>query len=211
VTLRLLIADDHLIVRRGLRSVLADAGDLEIVAEAADGPETIAAYKKHRPDVVLMDLRMPGPEGADVIAALRAEDPAARVLVLTVQKGDEAIYRALKAGASGYLLKDVPCREILEAVRTVAAGGSHIPPAVAQRLAERVGQPELTPRETEVVRFITQGLTNAQIAQRLGITEKATQAHVTAVLAKMGARDRTHASRLALERGLVDVQDLKGE
>jgi two-component system NarL family response regulator len=213
--IRILMADDHLIVRRGLRSILAADTDLEIVAEAADGPEALAAYRAHRPDVVLLDLRMPAPgtaseapEGPGVIAALRQDDPKARILVLTVQKGDEAIYQALKAGALGYLLKDAPAREIRAAIHAVAAGQSYVPAPVAERMARRLARPELTRRETEVARLVAQGLTNGEIAMRLGIVEKAAQAHVAAVMAKLGARDRTQAALLALDSGLVDVSDL---
>lgn len=206
--IRVLMADDHLIVRRGLRSLLAGDPELQIVAEAADGPQTLAAYRAHRPDVVLLDLRMPGLEGPEVIAALRREDPKAHILVLTVQDGDEAIYQALKAGASGYLLKDAPGRDIRAAIHAVAAGRPCLPPPVAERMAQRLGRPELTRREVEVARLVARGLTNGEIAERLGIGEKTAQAHVAAMMAKLGARSRTHAAVLAIDYGLVDVGEL---
>jgi two-component system NarL family response regulator len=205
---RVLIADDHLVVRRGLQSIIESAPDLEFAGEAATGEETLEAFKACRPDLVLLDMRMPGPKGPAVIAALRAEDPAARILVLTIQGGDEAAYRALQAGAAGYVLKEEPCAQILEAIRTVCAGRTYLPSGLAERLADRLGKPEFSAREIEVVTLVARGLTNRDVGSRLGISEKAVEQHVAGLLVKLGARDRTHAARLALERGLFDLTDL---
>jgi two-component system NarL family response regulator len=205
---RVLIADDHLVVRRGLQSIIESAPDLELAGEAATGEEAIEVFRACRPDLVLLDMRMPGPKGPEVIAALRALDPAARILVLTIQGGDEAAYRALHAGAAGYLLKDEPCERILEAIRAICAGGTYLPSGLAERLAERLGRPELSAREIEVVTLVARGLANRDVGLRLGISEKAVEQHVAALLAKLGAGDRTHAARLALERGIFDLTDL---
>jgi two-component system, NarL family, response regulator len=204
--IRVLVADDHMVVRTGLAAVIGHETDMTLVAEAASGPEVLSLARLHRPDVVVMDLRMPGPPGEEVIAALVAENKAARIIVVTIHKGDEAAYRALRAGARGYLLKDVPTEDIVAAIRTVHAGGTCIPPAVATTLAQRLGRAELSPRETQVLKLIAVGYSNREVAAELGVAEATAEKHMTSVLQKLGAKDRTHAVRLALERGIVDLE-----
>ena len=204
--IRVLVADDHMVVRTGLAAVIGHETDMTLVAEAASGPEVLSLARLHRPDVVVMDLRMPGPPGEEVIAALVAENKAARVIVVTIHKGDEAAYRALRAGARGYLLKDVPTEDIVAAIRTVHAGGTCIPFAVANTLAQRLGRAELSPRETQVLKLIAVGYSNREVAAELGVAEATAEKHMTSVLQKLGAKDRTHAVRLALERGIVDLE-----
>jgi two-component system NarL family response regulator len=200
---RILLVDDHAVVREGLVSLLQRQSDLQVVAEAADGASAIRLYRQHRPDLVVLDLRLPDMDGAEVTAAIRAEFPQARLLVLSSFDGDEDIYRALKAGARAYVLKDSTREELLAAVRTVAAGQRSLSAAVAERLAERVTGSELTARELAVLRQIVSGRSNKQIASALSISEGTVKTHVKSILAKMGVEDRTEAAVLALRRGLV--------
>jgi DNA-binding NarL/FixJ family response regulator len=200
---RILLVDDHAVVREGLVSLLQRQGDLLVVAEAADGASAIRLYRQHRPDLVVLDLRLPDMDGVEVTAAIRAEFPQARLLVLSSFDGDEDIYRALKAGARAYVLKDSTREELLAAVRTVAAGQRSLSAAVAERLAERVTGSELTARELAVLRQIVSGRSNKQIASALSISEGTVKTHVKSILAKLGVGDRTEAAVLALRRGLV--------
>ena len=200
---RILLVDDHAVVREGLVSLLQRQSDLQVVAEAADGASAICLYREHRPDLVVLDLRLPDMDGAEVTAAIRAEFPQARLLVLSSFDGDEHIYRALKAGARAYVLKDSTREELLAAVRAVAAGQRSLSTAVAERLAERVAGSELTPRELAVLRQIVGGRSNKQIAAALSVSEGTVKTHVKSILAKMGVEDRTEAAVLALRRGLV--------
>jgi two-component system, NarL family, response regulator len=206
--MRVLVADDHFVLRLGLVTLINDESDMEVVAEAANGQELIDLFRTHRPDVVLMDLRMPGHTGDEVIAAVCAQDPDARIIVLTIHKGDEAVYQALRAGARGYLLKDVPTQEILAAIRSVHAGEQCIPPAIAARVAQRIRKADLSPREVTVVKLIAAGLSNKEIGDRLGVSDATAKKHVTGLLAKLGVRDRTHAVTLSLERGIIDLDDV---
>lgn len=203
---RVLVADDHMVVRMGLVAVISQEPDLEVVAEAANGQQAIELARVHRPDVVLMDLRMPGLPGDQVIAAIVADAPATRVIVVTIHKGDEAAYQALRAGAHGYLLKDVPTDEIVAAIRAVRAGGRVIPPAIAEQLAQRLTRVSLSPRETEVLKLIAEGRSNKEVAYLLGISEATAEKHMSSLMAKLGARDRTHAVRLGIERGIIDLE-----
>jgi DNA-binding NarL/FixJ family response regulator len=200
---RILLVDDHAVVREGLASLLQRQGDLLVVAEAADGASAIRLYRQHRPDLVVLDLRLPDMDGVAVTAAIRAEFPQARLLVLSSFDGDEDIYRALKAGARAYVLKDSTREELLAAVRAVAAGQRSLSTAVAERLAERVAGSELTPRELAVLRQIVGGRSNKQIAAALSVSEGTVKTHVKSILAKLGVEDRTEAAVLALRRGLV--------
>ena len=214
-----LLADDQELVRTGLRMILDAEDDLEVVGEAADGEEAVAATRRLRPDVVLMDIRMPGLDGIEATARLAAEPDAPRVLVLTTFDLDEYVYRALQAGASGFLLKDAPPDRLADAVRTVARGETLLAPALTRRLIERYlaapapGAPavdpaaELTPREREVWLLIARGLSNHEIGQRLFLSEATVKAHVTRLLAKLGLRDRVQAVVAAYESGLVRAGD----
>jgi DNA-binding NarL/FixJ family response regulator len=204
--IRVLVADDHLVVRLGLVTLINNQPDMEVVAEAANGQEVVELAASQRPHVILMDLRMPGLSGGEILAALGAANPAARVIVLTIHKGDEAVYQALRAGAQGYLLKDVPAKEIVEAIRDVHAGRQCIPPGIAAQLAERLRKAELSPREIEVLKLIAHGLSNKEVANELGVTEATAKKHMTGVLTKLGAKDRTHALRLGLERGIITLE-----
>lgn len=201
--IRVLVVDDHPVFREGIRAVLATAEDVEVVAEAGDGREAIAAFRAHAPDVVLMDLRMPHMNGSDATAAILRLAPEARVVVLTTFDGDEDIHRALMLGAKGYLLKDATRDEILAALRAVHAGKRHVAPAAATRLAERPVGRDLTDRELQVVEGIAAGRSNREIGEELGISEATVKSHVNAILAKLEARDRTDAAMIALRRGLI--------
>lgn len=209
--IRLLIADDHPIVRAGLAGLLADEPGFEVIAEAADGDEAVRLAAEARPDVILMDLRMPVLDGVAATARIvAARDAAAgpRVLILTTYESDDQILAAIEAGASGYLLKAAPREEIVAGIRSVAAGQSALSPAVAVRLVGRMRQPEpaasaLTPRETDVLRLVAAGHGNRQIAVQLGIGESTVKTHLLRVYDKLGVDSRTRAVTLALERGLL--------
>jgi DNA-binding NarL/FixJ family response regulator len=211
--IRVVVADDQPLVRTGLRMILSDAADLEIVGEAADGHEAVALAAAERPDVVLMDVRMPGMDGIDATRAVTAVDDPPRVLVLTTFDLDEVVYDALRAGASGFLLKDAPEERLLTAIRVVAEGGSLFAPTVTRRLIEefarrpRAMAPKaleaLTERESEVLRLVARGLSNAEIAGALFVSENTVKTHVARVLMKLGLRDRVQAVVLAYETGLV--------
>lgn len=208
--IRLLIADDHPIVRAGLAGLLSDEPGLDVVAEASDGEEAVRLAAATRPDVVLMDLRMPGTDGVAATTRIVAGDagtPPPRVLILTTYESDDQILAAIEAGASGYLLKAAPQAEIVAGIRSVAAGQSALSPQVAVRLVERMRRPEpetvLTARETEVLRLVSAGHSNKQIAMALGIGESTVKTHLLKVFEKLGVADRTRAVTLAMERGLL--------
>ncbi|MGC8550380.1 MAG: response regulator [Acidobacteriaceae bacterium] len=204
-TIRILVVDDHHIVRQGLVALLSTVSDFEVVAEAGDGTEAVELHRSLRPDVTIMDLRLPRMGGVDAIVAIRAEAPQARFIVLTTFDGDEDIYRALQAGAKGYLLKGMNAGELTDAIRTVHAGRSRIPSVVAERLAERVSGTELTTRELEVLRLIVQGHSNKEIGNHLHISEATVKTHINNLLSKLGVSDRTQAATTALQRGLVHL------
>jgi DNA-binding NarL/FixJ family response regulator len=201
--LRVLIVDDHLVVREGLRAILDRQPDMAVVAEAGDGGQAIDLFERHRPDLTLMDLRLPGKSGVEVTAEIRQRYPQARIVVLTVFDGDEDIYRALQAGARSYLLKSASHEELLSTLRAVAAGGRPLPPAVAERLIQRFEHSELTPRELDVLGLIAAGKSNKRIAALLGVGEGTVKTHVNRILAKLGVEDRTQAATQALRRGLI--------
>lgn len=203
VPIHILVVDDHPVVREGLSAILSSQTDMAVVAEAGDGQQAIDLYHAHRPNVTLMDLRMPKVSGVEATAAIRNRFPDARIIVLTTFDGEEDIYRALQAGARAYLLKNATREELLSTVRTVAAGGSRIPPAVAERLAQRIYKTALTSRELDVLRRIVAGSSNKQIAAALGITEATVKTHVNSILAKMCVSDRTGAAIAAIRRGIV--------
>ncbi len=179
--------------------------DMEAVAEASNGKEAVEMFRLHQPDVTLMDLRMPQMEGVEAITTIRAEFPTARIILLTTYDGDEDIYRGLRAGAKGYLLKDASCEQLLEAIRVVHAGRSRIPPSVGAKLAERMGNPELSDREREVVRLMATGKSNQEIGTALGITEGTVKFHVNNILSKLKVNDRTQAVIVALKRGIASI------
>jgi two-component system, NarL family, response regulator len=203
--IRVLSADDHPVVRAGVRAMIANESDIELVAEATDGTQAIELYEEHSPDVVLMDLRMPRTNGVDATRAIVAAHPGARVIALTSYEGDADIYRALDAGAQGYLLKDMLGTEVIRAIRTVAAGRRMIPAEVAARLAEYTPRWDLTGREEEVLCLAAKGLRNRDIARAIGRTEATVKVHLKHVMAKLGVEDRTQAVSLALQRGIVHL------
>lgn len=204
--IKLLVVDDHAIVRKGLVALLNTIEGLSVIAEASDGEQAVAAHRIHKPDVTLMDLRLPKLGGADAIAAIRKEQPSARVIVLTTFDGDEDIFRALQAGAKGYLLKGMDAAELTEAIRAVYAGRSKIPAPIAEKLAERMGGPELTARELEVLKRIVAGRSNKEIGGDLHISEATVKTHINSILSKLGVSDRTQAATSALQRGIVHLE-----
>ena len=203
--IRILIADDHLVVRMGLRSMIDSQPDMVVTAEAANGQEVVALFRQHHPDIVLMDLRMPGLGGVEATLAIREEFPQAHVIVLTTYDDDENIYQALHAGARAYLLKDTPGKDFLETIRAVHHGQYCIPPAIAARLAQRLSFPDLSSREMEVLKRIVAGLSNKETAAALGITESTVKNHVNSILRKLHVNDRTQAATTALRRGIVSL------
>lgn len=201
--IRVLIADDHPVVRQGLAAMIARQPGMTVVAEAGDGREAVDLYRAQQPDVALIDLRMPEVDGVEAIAMIRAEFPAARIVVLTTYDGDEDIYRGLRAGAMAYLLKDAPPDELIAAIKVVHAGQKRIPPDVAAKLAERLNSPELTARELQVLHLIVAGQSNREIGATLSIGEGTVRAHVNNILAKLNVQDRTQAATMAIKRGIV--------
>jgi NarL family two-component system response regulator LiaR len=201
--IRVLIADDHAVVRQGLRTFLDLQDDIEVVAEAADGAEALAAAEQHAPDVALIDLVMPNVDGIEAIRGLRERVPAARAIVLSSFIDDEKLLPAVRAGAAGYLLKDVEPQQLVDAIRTVHGGGALLHPKVASRLLEEMASGPLTPREREVLALIGRGMANKVIARELSLSEKTVKAHVSSILAKLGVTDRTQAALYAVRAGLV--------
>ena len=203
--IRVVIGDDHPIVRGGIIAIVNDQHDMDVVAEASNGKELVDMVMQNRPDVTLVDLRMPQLSGLDAIQAIKEYWSAARFVVLTTFDGDEDIYRALQAGAQAYLLKDTPRSELLETIRLVYKGHKRIPPEIAAKLAERITSSELTEREIDVLREIANGFSNKEIGFRLNITEGTVKAHVNSILNKLGVSDRTQAVTTALKRGIVHL------
>jgi DNA-binding NarL/FixJ family response regulator len=203
--IRVLLIEDHFLARMALHSVLASHPGITVAGEAADGEQGIELYRSLLPDVVIVDLRLPRMSGFDVIRTLRKERRPARMIVLSNYRGSEDVYRAVQAGAMGYLNKDASGEEVLNAIRTVHRDLRYLPRVVLDRLAERMPATELTPREQEVLKCITQGRSNREIAEELGIAEKTVRIHVSSLLDKMGVRDRTQATINALQRGLVHM------
>jgi DNA-binding NarL/FixJ family response regulator len=206
--IRVLVVEDHHVVRQGLVALLSVADGLEVVGQAADGVEAITQFRKHQPAITLIDLRLPRLSGVEVIERIRMESPGARFIVLTTYDGDEDIYRALQAGARSYLLKGMTSEELIAAIRTVHAGRQHIPAAVAQRLAERVGTEELTQREFDVLEQIVHGKSNKEIAAELLISEATVKTHINSLLSKLGVSDRTQAATAAIQRGIIPLESL---
>lgn len=203
--IRVLVADDHPVVRNGLAGVIAQQPELALVAEASNGRQALERYREHRPDVVLMDLRMPEMDGVSAIGAIRAEFPDARILALTTYEGDVDIHRALEAGARGYLIKDMLLTEVLSAIRAVHRGDRVIPTAVAARLAEFTPRTDLSAREVEVLQLVARGLSNRDVAGVIGRTDETVKVHLKNIFAKLGVADRTEAVTLAYSRGILHL------
>jgi DNA-binding NarL/FixJ family response regulator len=203
--IRVLAVDDHPLLREGIGALLAAQPDMKLVAEASNGREAIEQYRIHRPDVTLMDLQMPEMDGVDAMIAICGEFPGARIIVLTTYTGDVQVLRALKAGARGYLLKNLLRKELLDTIRRVHAGQKRIPPDVATGLAEHATDDALSAREIEVLRLVSGGNANKEIAAQLSITEETVKGHIKNILAKLSANDRTHAVTIGLKRGIIDL------
>ncbi len=203
--IRILTVDDHPLLREGVAAVLANESDMVVVAEAGNGREAVEQFRVHRPDVTLMDLQMPGMNGTDAILAIRKEFHEARIIVLTTYGGDAQAVRALKAGASGYLLKNMVRKELAETIRSVHAGKKRIPPEIAVEMAEHHADDALTEREIEVLREVAAGNSNKAAALHLAVSEETVKAHMRSILSKLGANDRTHAVTIALKRGIIEI------
>ncbi len=203
--IHILSVEDHPVFREGLSTIIGSQDDMQLVAQAANGIEAAVEFRRHRPDVTLMDLRLPGINGTDLLIAIRGEFPEARIIMLTTSDGDADIQRALRAGAAAYILKSMPKNELLAVIRSVHAGKRHIPPQVAARLAEHLGEDDLTNRELEVLRLIRDGYRNKQIAGQLAIAETTVNFHIRNLVDKLGANDRTHAVTIAARRGMLQL------
>lgn len=203
--IRVLVADDHPLLREGIAAVIEGQHDMELVGEAEDGAGVVHHYRRLRPDVVLMDLRMPKLGGVDAMRAIRDEFPQARIVVLTTYGGDVQATRALEAGASAYLLKSMLRKELVETIRLVHRGHRHVPAEIAVEIAAHAGADALSRRELDVLRLVAAGNANKAVAARLGIAEETVKAHMKSILAKLGARDRTHAVAISLRRGILET------
>ena len=203
--IRLLSVDDHAIVRDGVARLIATQPDMELIAEASDGQEAVEQFRKHQPDVTLMDLHMPNMNGIDAIGSIRGEFPDARIIVLTTYEGDVQVVRALKAGAQAYLLKGSLRKELLDAIRAVHAGQKRMSPELAAAIAEHTTDNALSPREISVLTLIAGGNANKEIAAQLSIAEETVKSHVARILDKLHANDRTHAVTIGLQRGIIEL------
>ena len=203
--IRILSVEDHPVFREGLATIIGSQLDMLLVAQASNAVEAVTEFRRHRPDVTLMDLRLPGANGTDALIAIRGEFPKAQIIMLTTSDGDGEIQRAMRAGASAYILKSMPKDQLLNVVRAVHSGRRHIPPEVAARLAEHLGEEDLTTRELEVLRLIRDGYRNKQIADQLSIAETTVNFHIKNLVDKLQANDRTHAVTIALRRGLLQI------
>ncbi len=203
--IKVMIVDDHPLLRVGVASIVNARSDMTVMAQTGTGEEAVALFSQHRPDVTLMDLRLPKMSGVDAILAIRARFPMARFVVLTTYEGDEDIHRALEAGAKGYIIKGMPYQTLIEALLRVHGGGRFLPPPVARALASRMPDSDLSSREQEVLRHLVEGMSNKEIAGLLGITEATVKCHVSTILMRLNVSDRTQAVVTALQRGLVHL------
>jgi DNA-binding NarL/FixJ family response regulator len=203
--IRILLVDDHIVLRMGLTTATNGEPDMEVVADADNGPGAIKAYRAHRPDVVVLDLRMPGPNGVETIRTLRDEFREARVLVFSNYASGDEVYQAIKAGACGFVVKDMPLNRLLDAIRKIHLGEQYIPPEIAMQISERVVS-QLTPRELEVLRLVAKGLSNKEIGADLHVVEGTIKIHLTNILAKLGVSDRTQAILAAVKRGIIQIE-----
>ena len=202
--IRVLVVDDHPLLREGIAAFVLGESDMTLVAQACNGCEALACFREHQPDVTLMDLQMPEMDGVAATAAIRAEWPSARIVMLTTYRGDVQALRALRAGASGYLLKSMIHTDLLEAIRAVHAGLRRIPPEVAAELAAHLAAELLSPRELTVLQHVAEGSSNRRIATQLGLAEDTVKSHLKNIISKLSANDRTHAVTIALKRGIID-------
>jgi DNA-binding NarL/FixJ family response regulator len=203
--IRILTIDDHPMLREGVGAMIKSQHDMELVAEASTAKEGVERFRQHRPDITLLDLRLPDMNGVDAMATIRTEFPDARIIVLTTFEGDVEIQRALEAGARGYLLKSMPPKELLDGIRQVHAGKKRIPPEIVAHLAEHLSDETLTAREVEVLQQLAGGNRNRDIAERLFISEETVKVHVKHVMEKLGASDRTEAVAIAIRRGIIQL------
>ena len=201
----ILSVEDHPVFREGLSTIIASQADMKLVAQASNAVEAVAEFRRHRPDITLMDLRLPGSNGTDTLISIRGEFPDARIIMLSNSESDGEIQRALRAGAAAYVLKSMPKDQLLTVIRSVHSGRRHIPTEVAALLAEHLGEEDLTARELEVLLLVKEGQKNKQIAARLNIAETTVNFHVKNLIEKLGANDRTHAVTIALRRGLLQL------
>ena len=203
--IRVLCVDDHPLLREGIAALIGNQTDMELVAEASNGREALDQFRAHRPDITLMDLQMPDVNGIDATSAIRCEFPEARIIVLTTHAGDVQVSRALKAGARAYLLKSLVRKELLETIRAVHAGQKRLSSEVAAEIAEHSTDDALTSREADVLRLVSGGNANKEIAARLSLTEETVKSHIRNIMAKLGANDRTHAVTIGLKRGIIHL------
>ena len=203
--IRVLSVDDHPLLRGGIAALIGNQTDMQVVAEACNGREALEQFRKHRPDITLMDLQMPEMSGIDAISAIRGEFPEARIIILTTHAGDVQVSRALKAGARAYLLKGSLRNELLETIRAVHAGQKRVSSEVAAEIAEHSTDDALTPREIDVLRLAAKGNSNKEIAAQLSLTEETVKSHIRNILAKLEAKDRTHAVAMGAKRGIIDL------
>lgn len=206
-SIRVLIVDDHPVVRAGLASMLGTQAELEVIGAASSGEEALTMVQRHQPDIMLLDLRMSGMSGVDTLHAMKRAGLTVRVIILTNYETDEDIYRAVQAGAQGYLLKDTSLREMVEAIHAVHAAKRYIPRHIASRLAERMMRTDLTARELEILKMLSKGPTNKQIGHALGISDNTVRNHVNSIIEKLEVSDRTEAATTAIQRGIITVDD----